>query len=189
MVLQTIVVPISSEVILMFAGILGMGLFDIVLFGGIGLLIGSVIAFYIARLGGKPIIVKLIGNKWLNRVDKWIEKNGVIAIFITRLVPVIPFDLISYLSGITRIKFKHYFPATVLGAFPRTFLLAVVGVSAREVLTLLGISLELSLAIGIIGFILLAYLDRKGYLSAISNFILKKLIKRKIKNYQFSEKN
>jgi len=184
MILQTIVAPISSEVVLMFAGTIGMNLFDVVLFGGIGLLIGSIIAFYIARFGGKPIIIKLIGKKWLNRVDKWIEKNGAIAIFITRLVPVVPFDLISYMSGITKIKFKHYFSATLLGAFPRTYLLAIAGVSVKEILALFGIGMELTLTIGILGFILLAYLDRRGYLSVLSNFILKKLIRKRIKSNQ-----
>jgi uncharacterized membrane protein YdjX (TVP38/TMEM64 family) len=181
MILQTIIAPISSEVVLMFAGVIGMNLLDIVLFGGIGLLIGAIIAFYIGRLGGKPIIIKLIGDKWLNRLDKWVEKNGMIAIFITRLVPVIPFDLISYLSGITKIKFKYYFSATFLGAFPRTFLLAIVGASIGEILKLLGIGLELTLMIGILGFIFLAYLDRKGYLSMIYSFILNKLIRRRIR--------
>ena len=131
MIIQTIIAPIPSEAMLMFAGAIGIKLFDIVIFGGLGLIIGSVIAFYIARMGGKPIIVKLIGEKWINRVDKWVEKNGVKAIIFTRLIPIIPFDLISYMSGITSLDFKYYLLATIIGSFPRTLILAVIGVTAK----------------------------------------------------------
>ncbi len=181
MILQTIIAPIPSEALLMFAGVIGISLFNVVVFGGLGLVIGSVIAFYIARLGGKPIVVKMIGEKWLNRVDRWIERNGTIAIFFTRLIPVIPFDLISYMTGITKLEFKYYFLATLLGAFPRSLMLAVIGISMKEVLALIGVSLELVFSIGILGFIILAYLDRKGYLSFLEYGIIRKIIKRKFK--------
>lgn len=181
MILQTIIAPIPSEALLMFSGVIGISLFDIVVFGGMGLVIGSVIAFYIARFGGKPIVAKLIGEKWLNRVDKWVERNGTIAIFFTRLVPIIPFDLISYMAGVTKLEFKYYFLATMLGAFPRSLMLAVIGVSMKEILALIGVSLELIFTIGIIGFIILAYCDRKGYLSSVEDIIIRKVIKRKFK--------
>ena len=181
MIIQTIIAPIPSEALLMFSGAIGIKIFDIVIFGGLGLIIGSVIAFYIARRGGKPIIVKLIGKKWINRVDNWIEKKGAITILFTRLIPIIPFDLISYMAGITRLSFKYYLLATVLGAFPRSFLLAIMGVSLKETLTFIGIGLDLIFMIGIIGFIVLAYCDRKGYLGIIEKNIIEKIIKKKSK--------
>ena len=178
MIIQTIIAPIPSEAMIMFSGAIGIKLFDIVIFGGIGLIIGSVIAFYIARIGGKPIIIKLVGEKWVNRLDKWVEKNGIKAIIVTRLIPVIPFDLISYMAGITSLDFKYYLLATILGSFPRTFILAVIGVVAKEILNVIGIGLELTIILGIIGFIILAYLDRKGYLSSFGNKILEKTIRK-----------
>ncbi len=178
MIFQTIVAFIPSEAVLMFAGTIGIKLFDIVVFGGIGLIIGAVIAFYIARIGGKPIVIKLIGEKWVNRVDKWVEKNGVKAILISRLIPVIPFDLISYVSGVTSMDFKYYLLATIIGSFPRTLILASMGISAKEILNFIGVGIELIIVLGIIGFIILTYLDRKGYLSSLANKILEKVIKK-----------
>ena len=182
MIIQSIIAPIPSEALLMFSGMIGIDLLKIVLFGGSGLIIGSIIAFYISRLGGKPIITKLIGEKWIGRVDRWVERNGAKAIFLTRLIPIIPFDLISYMSGITKLEFKYYLLATVLGAFPRSFVLAVIGVSMGEVFNLIGISLEMTFTIGIIGFIFLAYLERKGHLDFLEKFVITKIIKRKSKN-------
>jgi len=178
MILQTIIAPIPSEAMLMFAGAIGIKFFDIILFGGIGLIIGAIIAFYIGRLGGKPIIAKLIGDKWINRVDKWVEKHGIKAILISRLIPVIPFDLISYMSGVTSLDFKYYLLATIIGSFPRALMLAAIGVTAKEILSTIGLGLELTIVLGVIGFIILTYLDRKGYLSSFANKIIEKVIKK-----------
>ena len=178
MILQTIIAPIPSEAMLMFAGAIGIKFFDIILFGGLGLIIGAIIAFYIARLGGKPIIAKLIGDKWINRVDKWVEKHGIKAIIFTRLIPVIPFDLISYMSGVTSLDFKYYLLATIIGSFPRALMLAAIGVTTKEILSIIGLGLELTIVLGVIGFIILTYLDRKGYLSSFANKIIEKVIKK-----------
>ena len=178
MILQTIIAPIPSEAMLMFAGAIGIKFFDIIIFGGLGLIIGAVIAFYIARIGGKPIIAKLIGDKWINRVDKWVKKHGIKAIIFTRLIPVIPFDLISYMSGVTSLDFKYYLLATIIGSFPRALMLAAIGVTAKEILDIIGLGLELTIVLGVIGFIILTYLDRKGYLGSFANKILEKVIKK-----------
>ena len=181
MIIQTIIAPIPSEALLVFSGAIGLKIIDIVIFGGLGTIIGAIIAFYIARIWGKPIITKLIGSKWVDRVDTWIDKNGTKAILFTRLIPIIPFDLISYMSGITKLKFRNYFFATVIGAFPRCLILAIIGISAKGILSFLGIGLEVTLMIGIIGFIVFAYLDNKGYIDILSSNIIKKVIKKKLK--------
>ncbi len=80
MVIQTIIAPIPSEALLMFAGAIGMNVFDVLIFGGSGLVIGSVIAFFIARRGGRPVVVKIIGERWTDSVDAWVSKNGTKAI-------------------------------------------------------------------------------------------------------------
>lgn len=182
MIIQTIIAPIPSEALLMFAGIIGIDLFNIVIFGGSGLIIGSIFAFYIARYGGKPILTKMIGEKWLGRVDRWVERKGTKAILFTRLIPFIPFDLISYMAGITKLEFKNYLLATILGAFPRALLLAMIGVSARGFLSMIGVGLEITFTIGLIGFIVLAILERKGYLDNIENIVINKIIRKRRKN-------
>jgi uncharacterized membrane protein YdjX (TVP38/TMEM64 family) len=178
MIIQTIIAPIPSEALIVFSGAIGIKIMDIVIFGGLGTVIGAVLAFYIARIGGKPIITKLIGDKWINRVDGWVERKGTKAILFARLIPIIPFDLISYVSGITKLKFRNYFFATVIGAFPRCLILAIIGFSAKEILLFIGAGLEITLMVGVAGFIILAYLDKKGYIDILSNSIVKKIINK-----------
>lgn len=178
MVIQTIIAPIPSEGVLIFAGAIGIDVFNIVVFGGTGLIMGSVIAFFIGRWGGRRIIKKFLGEQWTDHIDSWINKNGTKAILFTRLIPFIPFDMISYLSGATSLKFRNYFVATVLGAFPRCFILAIVGGFARDILAFLGVSLELTLFLGVSGFVVLVYLEKKGYTKFLERKIIKNIIKK-----------
>jgi len=177
MIIQTIIAPIPSEALLMFAGAV-MNIWDVLVFGGLGLIIGSVIAFYIARRGGRPIVTKMIGDKWTDNVDSWVSRNGTKAILFTRLIPVIPFDLISYVSGVTSMSFRDYFAATVIGAIPRCLVLAYAGSLAGGILASVGVGIEIVFAIGIVGIIALLYLERKGYIGNLENTIIGRVIKR-----------
>lgn len=177
MIVQTIIAPIPSEALLLFAGAV-MNIFDVLIFGGLGLIIGSVLAFFIARYGGRPIVIKLIGEKWTNNVDVWVSKKGAKAIVFTRLIPVIPFDLISYVSGVTSMSFRTYFVATVIGAIPRCLFLAYAGSIAGGVLVSLGLGIEILITIGVVGLIVVLYLERKGYIGNLENTIIGKVIKK-----------
>ena len=182
MVLQTIVAIIPSEAVVFFAGMLGMEFWKILIFGGIGLLLGAIIAFWLARIGREMIIEKLLGKKWLGSIDWWVDKHGGKAILIARLVPVIPFDLISYVSGVTSIDFRTYFVATLIGCFPRVAFLAYAGRFANSTLVKMGFTFEKIVALVIIGFILLLVLERVGFIDKIRAFIvqtLRKINKRK----------
>lgn len=178
MVVQTIIAPIPSEALLMFAGAIGMNIFDVLIFGGSGLIIGSVIAFFIARRGGRSVVVKIIGEKWTDSVDTWVSKNGTKAILFTRLIPVIPFDLISYVSGVTSISFRDYFVATVVGAIPRCLFLAYAGSLVGGLLTSLGAGIEAVFIIGIVGITGILYLEKKGYIGNLENTIIGRVVKK-----------
>ncbi len=155
----------------MFAGAL-LPLWDVVLFGGLGLVLGSIIAFFLARYGGRPIVVKMIGHDRIDDIDSWVSKNGTGAVLLTRIIPVVPFDLVSYISGVTPIKFKDYLAATVIGAIPRCLFLAYAGSVAGGILLYLGTGIELLFTLGVIGFFVLAYLEKRGYIRNFEKSIM-----------------
>jgi len=180
MILQTIIAPIPSEAVLMFAGAIGMNVFDVMLYGGLGTIIGSAFAFFVSRYGGRPIVTKLVGDKWIGRIDGWITKYGRKAIFVSRLLPIVPFDLISYTSGLTSMSFADYFVATSIGALPRCLFLAYAGLLAGDMMRSLGASLEIIFMLGIVGFFAFAYMERKGYIDRLKDIIIGKLVKGKV---------
>ncbi|GAJ11837.1 unnamed protein product, partial [marine sediment metagenome] len=128
MAIQGLIIPIPSEIVLlstgMIWGILGGGVM-----GVIGSMAAGLLCFYISRLGGRPIIEKLVGEKAMLMADDFIEKNGIWAILISRTIPFIAFDPISYVSGLVEMDVKKYSIGTLIGSIPRSFFYAILGAS------------------------------------------------------------
>ncbi|MCS7135016.1 MAG: VTT domain-containing protein [Candidatus Aenigmarchaeota archaeon] len=179
MILQTVLVVIPSEAVIALSGALGLNLVKVALSVFFGLLVGSMVAFYISRYFGRKIVEKIVGKDWIEEVDNWIEKNGSKAILIARIIPLIPFDLISYVSGLTKLEFKKYFFATVIGMIPRILFLLLIGGSARAILSIIGLGIDFILVFGIIGIMILIFLEKRGYVSWIKSFVFEKIIKPK----------
>ncbi len=97
------------------------GLWQGILYVVIASNIGCQITFAISRFLGRDLVEHLIpsdGN--LDKMEKSIEKNGFIYLLYIRLLPIFPFNVINYLSGLTPISFKDYALATFLGMLPGT---------------------------------------------------------------------
>ena len=109
MIVQAILVVIPSEGVLLLAGML-MDKWQVTLWAGLGSIAGASLSFMIAKKGGRPIIKRLLGEDSLAFMDYWAEKWGDKGILIGRLIPFIPYDPISYLSGVTSIRFKNFCP-------------------------------------------------------------------------------
>ena len=93
----------------------------------VGASIGSLIAFLIARYAGRGYVQKLqLAQSF--RLQRITSQNSLtLLIFISRLVPFISFDLVSYAAGLTPITLWRFALATLLGLIPASFLLAHFG--------------------------------------------------------------
>lgn len=122
------IVPLTlfPDAILAIAGGLIFGLYEGSIYIMIGALCGSTLSFYIARFYGSWIKDKLKNEKFLD-IDKNIKKNGFMIIFILRLVPLVPFDIISYSAGFSSIKYKDFIIATFIGIIPGVVVYANIG--------------------------------------------------------------
>lgn len=164
MVLQAIIAPIPSEMVLIFGGAT-FGLLIGTIFGGIGSCFGAIASFYISKKGGRPIVIKLLGKKNVNWADKWFKKWGGWAVLLGRLFPFIPFDAVSYGAGLTEISFSSFMTATIVGVFPRAIFYCYLGsVALKEVERTL---LEKNFSIGliIVGIAFLAIFLAKYFIS------------------------
>lgn len=179
MIFQTIFVVIPSEAVIALSGALGLDATRVIAIGVLGLLTGAIIAFFISRYFGRKIVIKLIGDEWIGEVDEWIDKNGSKAILLARLIPLIPFDLISYVAGITKIDFRKYILATTIGMIPRTIFLVYAGTVTKDILSLIGLGVDFILISGIIAIFMIIYLDKKGKLNKIRKIMLKRAIGKK----------
>lgn len=97
----------------------------------VGFFISGTVAFYLARFLGKDFVESILGDKLIKLDDK-IEKNGFKILLILRLPPIIPFDPLSYACGFTKMRYKDFIMASLLGVIPETICYSVLGTSYRS---------------------------------------------------------
>ena len=88
---------------------------------------GAAVCFYIARILGRDVVIKLNGKKGIKQIEDFFDKHGNMSILVARLLPFISFDIVSYVAGLTPMKFWGFFLATGLGQLPATIVYSYVG--------------------------------------------------------------
>ena len=92
-----------------------------------GLLIGSSMAFYVSRRFGRRHLPRLIGQKAAERLDGVAETMGGRVIFWSRMLPAVNFDWISFVAGMTSIRFAPFLLYSALGMLLPTWVAVAAG--------------------------------------------------------------
>ncbi|MFN0093336.1 MAG: TVP38/TMEM64 family protein [Dehalococcoidia bacterium] len=92
-----------------------------------GLLLGSVIAFWVSRKLGRRHLPRLIGPAAAARLDRLAETMGGKVIFWARMLPAVNFDWISFVAGVTSITFREFISWSFLGMILPTSIVVVAG--------------------------------------------------------------
>lgn len=100
----------------------------------IGGFLGTCLCFMLARFLGRSRFEKHWG-KWqcLSYLDEHSGKYGFQAILLMRLVPLFHYDIVSYAAGLSKMSFRDYAIATLLGMMPGTFAFNFLGYSLTHV--------------------------------------------------------
>lgn len=142
--IESVVIPIPSELILPFAGFLvGEGdaiepitgqpwdFWLTVLAGTIGATVGALIAYAIGAWGGRPIFERW--GRWIGvtaadlaKAEDFFARHGEAASFFGRMVPVIR-SLVSFAAGVARMPLGKFTLFSFLGSLPWTALLVFGG--------------------------------------------------------------
>lgn len=114
-----IIAPISLPGIELTGGIL-FGLWQGTALSIVGQTFGGSVNYWIARLLGRPGVERFAGKKSLLRVDEFYERvRGWQGLLAARLV--LPgYDFLSYVAGLTPLRFRHYVWVSALGGIPAT---------------------------------------------------------------------
>lgn len=86
-----------------------------------GWTIGSAIAFLIARIFGHSLVMRLIGAKSINKIERFLPQKHLFwsVVFLRMVLPV---DLLSYALGLfTNMRFFSYLLASFIGIVPFSF--------------------------------------------------------------------
>ncbi len=147
------VLPAASELVMLYAGALAAGAItghQVTLFGAeiestlwayvamasagtIGYTLGSVLGWAIGLYGGRPYLER--HGRWLHitpqkldKAERWFERWGDWAVFVSRLTPVVR-SFISIPAGIAEMRLGRYTLLTFLGTIPWCFGIAAAGLA------------------------------------------------------------
>ncbi|RZT22470.1 TVP38/TMEM64 family protein [Fictibacillus sp. BK138] len=95
----------------------------------LGSLGGGLITYYAVNRLGRFKKSKQWKNERYNKIRSNIEREGFRYVLLLRLLPVLNYDLVSYLTSITKVKFKDYAIATAIGIIPGTIAYTYLGTS------------------------------------------------------------
>jgi uncharacterized membrane protein YdjX (TVP38/TMEM64 family) len=127
MITQAIIAPIPAFLVTAANGMV-FGSYWGALISWIGALMGALISFYIARLFGNVALTKIVRNEktaeFIRRAGK---KNGFYVILISRLLPFISFDIVSYMAGLSGIRPGAFILGTAIGMLPATIIYTFIG--------------------------------------------------------------
>lgn len=98
----------------------------------VGAMIGTTATFLISRYFGRSLIEKMLKGKFKD-LDEKLANNGFMAILFFRVIPLMPYEVLNYAGGLSRIKFKDYFFATFLGLIPGVIVSAFFGGGLGEI--------------------------------------------------------
>jgi len=153
MVFQSVIAPLPAFLITFANGLLFGVWWGAALSWGSAML-GAALCFFLARLLGRPIVVKVLNESVVNTSDQFFQRYGKHAVLIARLVPVISFDAISYGAGLTSMRFLWFAVATGIGQLPATLLYSYLGDRLTGSIKILfwtfGIVIAISITIGLV---------------------------------------
>ena len=98
----------------------------------VGAIPGAVLAFALSRRLGRPFVDRMVQRTDWRKLDEWLERHGEGAVFFTRFITVIEFNLINDVAGLTRISLAKFILATGFGILPMTIMMVVIGAKIHE---------------------------------------------------------
>jgi len=140
MAIESACIPLPSEIIMPFSGYLvytgRFHLLWVATVGALGCNLGSAIAYAVGYYGGRPLVEKygsylLISKRELNWADRFFDRYGDAAVFISRLLPVVR-TFIALPAGVARMRQVRFHVFTFLGSWPWCLGLAWVGMKLGE---------------------------------------------------------
>src|SRR6267154_6392228 len=140
MAIESACIPLPSEIIMPFSGYLvatgRFGLQMVAIAGAVGCLLGSYVAYFVGSWGGRPFIERygryiLIAPHELETADRFFERWGSLAVFLSRMLPVVR-TFIAFPAGVARMKLLPFTIYTLIGSYIWCLVLAYAGMKLGQ---------------------------------------------------------
>lgn len=149
LIVAIIIGPIPSTPVTVAAGAIW-GPIPAGVYGVVGLFLGSLAAYFIGRTLGRATVLALTGKTIYFSTHRGEVYLGWI-VFVTHVLPFMPYDLVSYGAGISGLSLPIFVVANVLGIIPNILMLTHMG-------STLTIGLPVSIALAVAFLLMLVVL-------------------------------
>lgn len=112
-----VIIPMLPGFVTCIAGALIFGPIAGFIYSYIGVCIGSVAAFYLARRYGTSLVKKFVKEETYNKYISWLEKGKKfdIIFLLAIFLPTAPDDVLCFVAGLTKIRWKKFVTIILLG--------------------------------------------------------------------------
>jgi uncharacterized membrane protein YdjX (TVP38/TMEM64 family) len=93
----------------------------------LGWLLSGLLCFAVGRSVARPLLDRWFGAERFERTEAAIERGGATLLLAVRLLPIVPFSLVSYAAGAARVPVWRFAWTTVVGYLPITALAVYFG--------------------------------------------------------------
>ncbi len=109
-----------------------------------GWILSGLLSYAIGLWAGRPLLHRVLGTERFERIEAMIERGGVTLLLTMRLVPIVPFSLVSTAAGTARVPLWRFTWTTAVGYAPITAIAVYLGTklegfSFKDPTVLLGI--------------------------------------------------
>jgi uncharacterized membrane protein YdjX (TVP38/TMEM64 family) len=126
-IFQVVIFIVPGEVIQITGGYL-FGITAGTIYSLVGIGIGSGIDFYLARALGRAFVEGVFGDARVARFDTFTSARGAqTGFFLLFVIPGIPKDILVYVAGISKLKFRYFLIVTMAGRLPGILGSAIIG--------------------------------------------------------------
>ncbi|MBA3532342.1 MAG: TVP38/TMEM64 family protein [Ardenticatenales bacterium] len=129
-VVQVLVAPLPGYPIVFVSGFLFGGWWGAI-YANLGILLAGMLAAWLARLFGRPLVARFVAQAHLSRVERLLESDSSWLWFLVLLLPT--GDLPYFAAGLSRISMRNYFFALAAARLPFTFVLTHAAARATTV--------------------------------------------------------
>ncbi|GAB4151049.1 MAG: hypothetical protein Tsb009_26210 [Planctomycetaceae bacterium] len=123
--------PVPSSAVSTYAGTSGMGIWLATAASWLGMTLGGLIAFSLARIFGDRFVERHAGHDDLQRMAALTQRYGPAAIVVTRALPILA-EACVLLMGATRLSWRRFLPPLMIANFVISITYAVFGVFFAE---------------------------------------------------------
>lgn len=113
-----------------------------------GWLLSGLLCFAVGRSLARPLLDRWLGAERFERTEALVERGGPTLLLAVRLIPIVPFSLVSYAAGAARVPVWRFAWTTAVGYLPITALSVYFGTRLE------GLSLTDPLVIGTVAALL-----------------------------------